>query len=743
MFINKNNSKSFSQIGSGKIQSENYSFKARGLDIAAKNNILVPRTYLLTHELLHEFESSTFDKSRLTRQIQELPIKNSFSIRSAFSIEDQKENSFAGMFETVISVSNKNPEHIIDAINKVLISAKKVKGNFRKDILIMEMVEAQFSGIAFTESEYQDDWINWTSGLGSKLVSGNVSGENLNISKLQKCDFLKVERLKSIKPEFYNRLQALLKDVRSVFGEKDWDIEWADDGTKCWLLQIRPITSPLSRNDWFGLCNHKEILPELPSIFMNSLINECAPELFSFYHRIDPELPTNRLMVESFRGRSYFNLSLLSDMLRKWGLPTRLLSDSMGGVLEVNHAANIGRVLANWRVYLKLIFLQMNALRKSKNGIKRFEIFKERQYKSIPELIEKSKLVYILLVHQMLALTMVMGGPIAFLRFMKTLNDHSAGHITPGTRILRDLEPLFELIKRKPLIKESLLKGQVPEDKEFLKLWTIYFKDHGHRGIYESDLSQPRFREDQKYILKLLSVSEPNKRNKIKYKLTTLMTLPIWLVLKKFIYAREYTRYEAMKAFEAIRLEWLHHEKTLKYRKLIPLNASIWNLTIKELSEIGPKNKYSESFYEKRTAEIKNNKNYILPDNLKRKTFLEPFLTDATKNLLQKKFSGMGLTGGKVEGTAWVLNKPNLELPKSFQKKTTVLIAPAVDAGWIPTFSQVSGVAVDTGGDLSHGSIILRELGIPAITNATGVFQFLKTGDKVSLIADQGVLLKK
>ena len=197
-----------------------------------------------------------------------------------------------------------------------------------------------------------------------------------------------------------------------------------------------------------------------------------------------------------------------------------------------------------------------------------------------------------------------------------------------------------------------------------------------------------------------------------------------------------------MKAFEAIRLEWLHHEKTLKYRKLIPLNASIWNLTIKELSEIGRKNKYSESLYQKRTTEIKNNKNYILPDNLKRKTFLEPFLKDATKNLLPKKFSGMGLTGGKVEGVAWVLNKPNLELPKSFRKKTTVLIAPAVDAGWIPTFSQVSGVAVDTGGDLSHGSIILRELGIPAITNATGVFQFLKTGDKVSLIADQGVLLK-
>jgi pyruvate,water dikinase len=69
------------------------------------------------------------------------------------------------------------------------------------------------------------------------------------------------------------------------------------------------------------------------------------------------------------------------------------------------------------------------------------------------------------------------------------------------------------------------------------------------------------------------------------------------------------------------------------------------------------------------------------------------------------------------------------------------LIAPATDAGWIPTFSQVSGAAVETGGDLSHGSIILRELQLPAITNAKGIMRNIKTGDIVSLIATEGVLM--
>jgi rifampicin phosphotransferase len=743
MLLNNKHSKLIIKIGSGFNQSKKYSFKAKGLDLAVKNKILVPKGYLITQEFWGNFDNEIAIKSDLLRQITELPLNNSISVRSSFSIEDQTEKSYAGMFETVLSVNSNHLDVLADALKKVSLSSKNVKGNFRKDILVMEMIPAKFSGVAFTECEYEDDWINWTSGLGIKLVSGYVPGDSFKIPKLRKYDFLKkTENNNNKKPVFYNRLQLLLKKVRTIFGEKNWDIEWADDGFKCWLLQIRPITSPLIRNDWFGLCNHKEILPELPSVFMNSLINECAPKMFNFYHQIDSELPKQRLMVESFKGRSYFNLSLLSDMLRKWGVPTKLLSESMGGVLENNFKLNLGRVISNWPVYLKLFILQINALKKSRIQIKVFKLITKEPSNNIQELIQKSKLAYISLVHQMLSLTMVMGGPVAFLRFMNTLSNHSANHITPGTRILKDLNQFIKIIQDNSLIQESLLKGEIPKDKKFLNLWKIYIQDHGHRGIYESDLSQPRFRENQEYLLKLLSAIKPSSEVKVKHNITTLLTLPIWLIVKKFIYARENTRYEAMKSFDSIRKEWLDYEKELKIKKAIPLNSSVWNFTLNELSNIDTKVKYENSFYLNRIDEIKKNEDCTLPDNLKRKDFLKPYLEINSINKSQKVFSGMGLTTGKIDGTAWVLKKPNIELPESHQKQTTILIAPAVDAGWIHTFSQVSGVAVNTGGDLSHGSIILRELGIPAITNATGIFQNIKTGDKVSLHADQGVLLK-
>jgi phosphoenolpyruvate-protein kinase (PTS system EI component) len=49
-------------------------------------------------------------------------------------------------------------------------------------------------------------------------------------------------------------------------------------------------------------------------------------------------------------------------------------------------------------------------------------------------------------------------------------------------------------------------------------------------------------------------------------------------------------------------------------------------------------------------------------------------------------------------------------------------------------------VVVETGGDLSHGSIILREIGLPAITNVRRATRSIATGDQLVLHAGAGVV---
>jgi pyruvate,water dikinase len=87
-----------------------------------------------------------------------------------------------------------------------------------------------------------------------------------------------------------------------------------------------------------------------------------------------------------------------------------------------------------------------------------------------------------------------------------------------------------------------------------------------------------------------------------------------------------------------------------------------------------------------------------------------------------------------------VLHEPAHELPDGFDPATTILVAPSVDPGWMSTFGLVAGVAIELGGDLSHGSIVLRELGLPAVTNARGLSAHVSTGDRVHVDGHRGTV---
>jgi pyruvate,water dikinase len=99
---------------------------------------------------------------------------------------------------------------------------------------------------------------------------------------------------------------------------------------------------------------------------------------------------------------------------------------------------------------------------------------------------------------------------------------------------------------------------------------------------------------------------------------------------------------------------------------------------------------------------------------------------------------GLGLTSGRVQGRAWVVREPDLAAEPPAGDGPLVLIAPAVEAGWIPLFSRVDAVVVEIGGELSHGSIVLREAGLPAITDVRGACAALRDGQAVLVDVDRG-----
>lgn len=76
-----------------------------------------------------------------------------------------------------------------------------------------------------------------------------------------------------------------------------------------------------------------------------------------------------------------------------------------------------------------------------------------------------------------------------------------------------------------------------------------------------------------------------------------------------------------------------------------------------------------------------------------------------------------------------------LVVSKPFEKQHEI-------PGWTPYFPLLGGVVTEIGGLLSHGAVVAREYGLPAIVGLPGVTEFVKSGDIVTLDGDKGLLLR-
>ncbi|MDO9557891.1 MAG: PEP-utilizing enzyme [Coriobacteriia bacterium] len=96
---------------------------------------------------------------------------------------------------------------------------------------------------------------------------------------------------------------------------------------------------------------------------------------------------------------------------------------------------------------------------------------------------------------------------------------------------------------------------------------------------------------------------------------------------------------------------------------------------------------------------------------------------------------GISVSAGVVRGPARVFLSVDSEeevLPGE------ILVAPFTDPGWTPYFIPAAGIVMDMGGMLSHGSIIAREYGIPAVVNVGPATRIITTGQLVEVDGDRG-----
>jgi len=96
---------------------------------------------------------------------------------------------------------------------------------------------------------------------------------------------------------------------------------------------------------------------------------------------------------------------------------------------------------------------------------------------------------------------------------------------------------------------------------------------------------------------------------------------------------------------------------------------------------------------------------------------------------------GIAVSGGRTRGIARIVLDPR-EAARLHAGE--ILVTQATDPGWTPIFPLVSGLVLEIGGQLSHGAIVAREYGIPAVLNVQGAMRRIRDGQIITVDGNRG-----
>jgi pyruvate,water dikinase len=102
-----------------------------------------------------------------------------------------------------------------------------------------------------------------------------------------------------------------------------------------------------------------------------------------------------------------------------------------------------------------------------------------------------------------------------------------------------------------------------------------------------------------------------------------------------------------------------------------------------------------------------------------------------------RSWRGFGISPGRASGPAVIIADPAQAPPLSGKE---VLVVRGLDPGWTALFPAAAGIVMELGGLLSHGALIARELGIPAVSGIDGATERIRPGQIVTLDGDSGRL---
>jgi pyruvate,water dikinase len=666
-------------------------------------------------------------------------------------------------------------------------------------VVVQRLVDADVAGVMFTRDPLDPTGtlmrIEASWGLGETVVSGKVTPDRFQIER----ESGRVrERQPGLKHVYVSRhgeaavapdrqhvlcltdeqlaaLADLGRRVEAFYGDPR-DIEWAIADGRVWLLQARPITTAgagdreqvrretidrLSKlvesgGTVWSRTNLVEVLPEPTPMtwatvtrYLLSGVGGTGVMYSDFGFRPDPAMAAESA-YDLIGGRPFLNLSReprLEDANPVAHYP--LASYKSNPYLALDPKREEPRGLRKWLRLFGLLRIAGKITSASKSFADEFRkthipaFAAEVERASVEDLTKLDPPALINRLQHWIDLTLVQFArqslkPTLLAQFSWQVLEQQIGKSLGPEQARSILAALSQGAKSDPDADlpgaiRSLAAGTISRE-EFLRRF-------GHRGPNEMELSSPRWSENAKSLAKLAGSVPPHSPPSTADVLARVAAEAKWNSMlaksmaghveriQTYLGLRETGKHHLMRGYAIIR------QTLVEMDRRFGLDGGIYYLTPEELPALAAGKELKPLSAERR-------KRRAIELSLEVPPVLFGDDLDAIGRPLPppsgaEELIGVPLSAGVTEGPALVLTEPSaVGVEPGY-----ILVCPSTDPAWVPLFVNARGLVMESGGTLSHGAIVAREFGLPAVAGLPEVQHRVKTGQKLRVDGGRGTVV--
>lgn len=713
-----------------------------------------------------------------------LPNSKMFAIRSSANVEDRRNISFSGKFNTFLNVQ-RDKDEIKEKIKECFLSlytpenlAYYKKNNValekvQMNVIVQEMIDSNVSGILFTVNPTTGKdtqiVIEFSRGAGD-TVTGSVTPERI-IYDWKEQKYLEEPKINLLGDTSIRRIINIALSLQQELGFPI-DLEFGVYDSKLYIFQLRPITKIEYKDIYYNFSTPSNYSYSPLVLSMNNKAYGAAFEKFinivNTVYNVDKYKPTTFTKFSRF----YWNVDQIKKIYENIpGYVERYLDEKLR--IQVDYLDNGIQNFENRDKRIKVFSKDeklFNNLKKEVSNIeKELQEEKENSANAITTMVEKyvrikELIVYIELIE--LAYQMNLNS-----KYGTVLNRAEIDSLTLGVEDKHLNEPKLymwdvsrKIKKDKEAYKffEDNLDAEVfylyrkdknnPQIKEFL---TDFIDRYGHYFFNTNDIIFPTYEEEILRIIKMFrdildlddsyDPLQTFKEENNKYE-ETLKTL------QEEVKPAQYKN--ALK-----QIEYVRNIVSIKYEANYIALCTLASLR-KELLNVGRNfkdNYFLDDENDILYLEYNDIMDNINPDSIKSITSINKIFFNSFRNYspqedifpcekqqmqldYRKIIQGVGASFGKVRARACVVN--SVEDAKKF-RKADILVTKYLDADVLGNInvSQASGIVTEYGGVLCHFAINAREARIPCAVDVKDATTTIRNGEIITLNGDTGEVI--